>query len=167
VAVHRDINWRHGNYRTRQHMQSMMVKDLVDDNGCWNFDLLKTWLPNNIISKLYALLSPQSDGDWQISMERYDNGKFSIASAYNLLCSLGDYNRGMEWLRIWKLKVPERIRSFILLVRHDQLITNYRKSKMHIGEPWFTHCVDIIEDTLHVLRDCLLAKSVWCNLLNE
>lgn len=44
-------------------MQSMMVKDLVDDNGCWNFDLLKTWLPNNIFSKLYALLSPQSEGD--------------------------------------------------------------------------------------------------------
>jgi hypothetical protein len=73
----------------------------------------------------------------------------------------------MEWLRIWKLKVPERIRSFIWLVRHDRLITNYRKSKMHIVEPWCTHCVDIIEDTLHVLRDCPLAKSVWCNLLNN
>jgi hypothetical protein len=38
---------------------------------------------------------------------------------------------------------------------------------MHIVEPRCTHCVDIIEDTLHVLRDCPLAKSVWCNLLNN
>jgi hypothetical protein len=149
-------------------MQSMMVKDLVDDNGCWKFDLLNTWLPHNIISKLYAILPPPSDGDIDRRVwSGTDNGQFSIASAYNLLCSLGDHNREMGWVRIWKLKVPERIRSFIWLVRHDRLITNYRKSKMHIGEPWCTHCVDIIEDTLHVLRDCPLAKSVWCNLLNN
>jgi ribonuclease HI len=38
---------------------------------------------------------------------------------------------------------------------------------MHIGVPWCSHCVDIVEDTLHVLRDCPLAKSVWCNLLTS
>ncbi|GAU50328.1 hypothetical protein TSUD_290640 [Trifolium subterraneum] len=149
-------------------MQYLMVKDLVDDNGCWNFDLLRTWLPHNIISKMYALLPPQNDGDTDRRVcSGTDNGQFSIASAYKLVCNFSDNSREMEWLRIWKLKVPERITSFIWLVRHDRLLTNYRKSKMHIGEPWCTHCVDIVEDTLHVLRDCPLAKSVWCNLLNN
>ncbi|PNX75969.1 hypothetical protein L195_g031914 [Trifolium pratense] len=38
---------------------------------------------------------------------------------------------------------------------------------MHIGEPWCCHCVDVVENTMHVLSDRPLAKSVWCNLLNN
>ncbi|PNX68268.1 ribonuclease H, partial [Trifolium pratense] len=38
---------------------------------------------------------------------------------------------------------------------------------MHIGAPWCNHCVDIVEDTSHVLHDCPLAKSVWCSLLTN
>ncbi|KAK2382454.1 TMV resistance protein N [Trifolium repens] len=37
---------------------------------------------------------------------------------------------------------------------------------MQLCEPWCNHCMDIVEDTMHVLRDCPLAKGVWCNLLN-
>ncbi|PNX79431.1 hypothetical protein L195_g035417, partial [Trifolium pratense] len=37
---------------------------------------------------------------------------------------------------------------------------------MHIGDPWCNHYVDVVVDTMHMLRDCPLAKSVWCNLVN-
>ncbi|GAU18251.1 hypothetical protein TSUD_175930 [Trifolium subterraneum] len=38
---------------------------------------------------------------------------------------------------------------------------------MQLCEPWCNHCIDIVEDTMHILRDCPLAKGVWCNLLND
>ncbi|PNX83222.1 hypothetical protein L195_g039261 [Trifolium pratense] len=44
-------------------MQFLMVKDLVDINGGWKFDMLETWLHVNIISKMHALLPPYNDSD--------------------------------------------------------------------------------------------------------
>jgi hypothetical protein len=84
-----------------------------------------------------------------------------------MLCRFNDDERHAEWLHISKIKVPEQVRCFVWLIRHDRLITNYRKNKMHIGEPWCSYYVDVVEDTIHVLKDCLLAKSVRCNLLND
>ncbi|KAK2422059.1 Polynucleotidyl transferase, ribonuclease H superfamily protein [Trifolium repens] len=148
-------------------MQQLMVKDLVNDNGFWKLDILSSWLPQNIISKLFAIVPPNNDSEidrraWSGSPD----GNFTIASAYTLLCRFNDEARDAMWLHIWRLKVPERVRSFVWLVRHDRLLTNYRKSKMQLCEPWCNHCMDIVEDTMHVLRDCPLAKGVWCNLLN-
>ncbi|PNY05394.1 ribonuclease H [Trifolium pratense] len=149
-------------------MQSWKVKDLVDDSGVWKLDTLTSWLPHNIISKLFAIVPPNnaSAADmraWRGTMD----GNFSIASAYTMLCNLNDDEWDVVWRRIWRLQVLERVRSFIWLVRHDRLITNYRKSKMHICAPWCKHCVKAIEDTMHVLRDFPLAKVVWCNLMNS
>jgi hypothetical protein len=125
------------------------------------------WLPNNIIVKLHAIMPPANDSiDDMIAWRGTSNVDFSIASAYTLLCRFSDKAWETDWFRIWRLRVPEHIRTFIWLIRHDRLLTNYRKSKMHIGEPWCNHYVDVVKDTLHVLRDCPLAKSVWCNLLN-
>lgn len=36
-----------------------------------------------------------------------------------------------------------------------------RKASMHLGMAYCDHCKDVIEDTLHVLRDFPLAM-VWC-----
>lgn len=36
---------------------------------------------------------------------------------------------------------------------------------MHLGEPYWFHCNDVEETTLHVLRDCPLRMLVWLNLL--
>jgi hypothetical protein len=149
-------------------MRNMSVADLVDNIGCWKIDLLVPWLPASIINRIYAVMPPNSTAaPDQRAWIGNRAANFSIASAYMLSCRFNDDDWNTVWVRIWKLKVPERVRSFIWLVRHDRLITNYPKSKMHIGEPWCRHCVDVVEDTMHVLRDCPLAKSIWCNLLNN
>ncbi|PNY08933.1 ribonuclease H [Trifolium pratense] len=140
----------------------MMVKDLIDVNGGWRFELLLPWLPNNLINKLHAIMPPSNDSnDDKVAWSGTSDGDFSIASAYTLLCQFSDEAWETDWLRIWMLRVPERIKTFIWLIRQDSLLTNYWKNKMHNGEPWCNHCVDVVEDTLHVLRDCPLAKSVW------
>ncbi|KEH29883.1 hypothetical protein MTR_4g054275 [Medicago truncatula] len=42
-------------------------------------------------------------------------------------------------------------------------MTCSRLNRMHIGNPYYHHCGDAIETTLHVLRDCPLAEAVWLN----
>jgi hypothetical protein len=72
-------------------MQQLMVKDLVNDNGFWKLDILSSWLPQNIISKLFAIVPPNNDSEidrraWSGSPD----GNFTIASAYTLLCRFND-----------------------------------------------------------------------------
>ncbi|GAU34558.1 hypothetical protein TSUD_219420 [Trifolium subterraneum] len=142
-------------------MQNWKVKDLVDNNGFWKLDILRTWLPQNITSKLFSIVPPKNNSAPDLrAWSGSTDGNFNIASAYTLLCHFNDEERDEGWLNIWRLQVPERVRSFIWLVRHNRLITNYRKSKMHLCDPWCNHCVDIVEDTIHVLRDCPLAKNL-------
>ena len=128
--------------------------------------MLNSWLHDNIISKLYVVIPPSSGSE----MDRRTwcgsaNGYFAISSASTLLCKFNDDSWDPTWLRIWSLKIPERVWSFIWLVHNDRWITSYHKSQTHIGEPWCHHCVDNVENVLHVLRDFPLAKSVWCNLI--
>jgi hypothetical protein len=70
------------------------------------------------------------------------------------------------WKKIWKLQVPERVRSFIWLLKHGRLLTNYRKSKMGMGSSFCAFCGDVEETELHVLRDCPRCMNVWLNIIH-
>ncbi|MCH85450.1 ribonuclease H protein [Trifolium medium] len=95
-------------------LHNLMVKDLVDTNGEWRTDLLASWLPQTVTAKLYAMLPPHGDGDIDIrAWCGTSDGSFTIASAYNVICKFNDENWEKEWLSIWQLTVPERVRSFI------------------------------------------------------
>ncbi|GAU29740.1 hypothetical protein TSUD_392290 [Trifolium subterraneum] len=90
-------------------MQQWMVNDLVNANGFWKLESLSTWLPQNIISKLFAIVPPNNNSEanrraWSGSSD----GSFTIASSYTLLCHFNDEAWDAMWLHIWRLKVPER-----------------------------------------------------------
>jgi ribonuclease HI len=89
------------------------------------------------------------------------NDGYSVAEMYNLLCNFKNEQVDVIWAKIWKLNVPERVRQFIWIVKHDRLLTNSRKSKMNLGHSMCYYCHDIVETTLHALRDCPLAKRIW------
>ncbi|GAU20250.1 hypothetical protein TSUD_353140 [Trifolium subterraneum] len=77
----------------------MMVKDLIDVNGSWRFDLLLPWLPSNIISKFHAIMPPNRhiNHDTRIGCGT-SNCSFSIGSAYMLLCRFTND----EWETNWR-----------------------------------------------------------------
>jgi len=61
--------------------------------------------------------------------------------------------------------VPERVRYFIWLLNHDRLLTNYNKSRMRLGSAMCSFCGNILENSLHVLRDCPLVMPIWLNVV--
>jgi hypothetical protein len=73
----------------------------------------------------------------------------------------------LVWLQIWRLKVPERVKSFVWLVKHDRLLTNDRKHIMGLGSDRCEFCRDTVETTLHVLRDCKLVRTLWISLVDS
>jgi hypothetical protein len=66
-----------------------------------------------------------------------------------------------DWGKIWKLHVPERVKSFIWRVKWERLLTNSLKQRMGLTSAECSFCGIANETILHALRDCSLVHQVW------
>ncbi|KAK2435125.1 hypothetical protein QL285_020204 [Trifolium repens] len=126
-----------------------------------------TWVTLHIKAKIAALLPPGSNmGDDQQVCKENAMGIFSISEMYHALCDFDMNSTASVWHHIWRLKVPGRVRAFILLVNHDRLLTNDRKNRMGLSTDMCDYCRNSKETTLHALRDCVLVRPVWLSLVD-
>ncbi|XVF81675.1 hypothetical protein PTKIN_Ptkin15bG0174300 [Pterospermum kingtungense] len=132
----------------------------------WNWDMLNGLLPGFIEDKLAAVVlnedSSLVDGlDWGVSK----NGLFSIRSAYDLSFGTGNEEDTL-WNVIWKLDVPNRIRCFLWLVKHQRLMCNAeRLGRGFTNDGCCALCHGSLENVQHVVRHCPEISSIWTMLL--
>ncbi|KAF7834649.1 non-LTR retroelement reverse transcriptase-like [Senna tora] len=146
---------------------SAKVSEYVTPSGEWNWNQFQFLIPDHARLKIAAILPP-SDGneqdklDWKFSKD----GGFSVKTAYQSIVGM---NEGVEdnfFRRVWHLKVPQRVKSFIWLCRHNKLLTNFERVKRcMIDSSICTRCNSGSEDSLHVLRDCPRVKGIWMHLV--
>ncbi|CAN1825871.1 Putative ribonuclease H protein At1g65750, partial [Linum perenne] len=87
---------------------------------------------------------------------------FTLKSAYEILASTSHHSEQGIWKTIWRWTGPNRIRHFIWLVAHDRILTNAERRRRHLTDiDDCQRCRGGTEDTLHVIRDCKVAKEVW------
>ncbi|GAU10179.1 hypothetical protein TSUD_416550 [Trifolium subterraneum] len=148
--------WIDGDLRLDQHMtipshlHGLKVRDIVDGNGYWNWSLLASWMPEEYQLKIAAIHPPRQENGRDIRVGVGGNSSdFSVASMYSNLCGYQSKDENTVWSRIWKIKCPERIRSFMWMAMHNRLLTNSLKK----------------ETTIHVLRDCPKAVEVWTQVI--
>jgi hypothetical protein len=95
------------------------------DNEGWNWNLLATWVPDHIKVKIVALLLPSNSAGEDVHVCKENViGCFSIAKMYHALCDFDVHTIDPVWHQIWRLNVPERVRAFVWMVKHDRLLTN-------------------------------------------
>jgi hypothetical protein len=119
------------------------------------FDELRTsW--NKILNDSISL-QLNSDSDvvfWSLE----NSGKFSVKSLYNGLTKndSGTYHR-----RIWKGKIPTKIKIFLWLLTNNALLAkdNLRKRNWQ-GGPSCMFC-DCVETADHLFFQCSVAKVIW------
>jgi ribonuclease HI len=147
-------------------MRSMKLVHIVKD-GDWDWNMLNTWVPLYIQQKIGALLPPRDNNgnDNQLCKENA-GGIFSIARMYHALCDYDLNNNDKVWNCIWRLKVPERVRTFVWMVKHGRLLTNERKHRMGLGSEMCDFCRDHKDTTLHALRDCVLVRPLWLSVVD-
>lgn len=61
------------------------------------------------------------------------------------------------WGIAWSWKGPQSVRIFRWLVLHNRLKMKAELTRRHIQ----IVVAILLEDVLHVLRDCMVAKRVW------
>lgn len=97
-------------------------------------------------------------------------GNFSISSNYHMLVGEtdeGDTN-GIVWKKIWRVEVSERVRTFLWLVALGRIATNNHLAKCRVRHD--SNCEDcgvVMEDAIHVLRDCPRATAIWNAILPQ
>ncbi|MBA0628908.1 hypothetical protein Godav_023538, partial [Gossypium davidsonii] len=73
----------------------------------------------------------------------------------------GDWNlKDEKWKSVWKLPGPQRVRFFIWTALQERLLSNVERVRRGLAvDPSCTICGFHLEDILHILRDCAVAKD--------
>ena len=104
---------------------------------------------------------------WPYSRE----GVFSVKSGYHRLMELEDTklngatNDGITspvWKAIWRMNVPNRVKSLVWRAGRNALPTRMNMVRRHIlTNAMCPKCKVQLEETLHALWSCLILQDVW------
>ncbi|MBA0687002.1 hypothetical protein Goari_014565 [Gossypium aridum] len=114
------------------------IKEGIPDfkEGLWNLDLLKVWLPDDIIIRIVSIPSPYA-------FARPDR---------------------IDWFKSGS--GPQRIQMFIWLALKQRLLTQVERVIRGIWEEECCTVYKLAsEDVIHVIRDCSMAKGVWSQII--
>ncbi|KAL4385217.1 hypothetical protein GQ457_15G009690 [Hibiscus cannabinus] len=139
------------------------VVDMVSENGMWDWDKLELMLPKESLEQIAAIPPPRAEfGEDKPTWRWEDKRHFSTRTAYDFLTNDLGICESNVWRKIWRLGVPQRIRTFIWLAFHERLMTNVEGVRRHLSALELCGiCGGDREDVAHVLRDCVVAKGLW------
>lgn len=127
------------------------VRDLVTEAGGWNWELLD-WLLVSAKMKITVVLPPKAkNGDDELVFSTNEEGNFSINRMYKDLDHSDTVVDSKEWSKVWDLKVPERVRYFVWILKHDRLLTNHQISISDFSIDGCRLCGAASETSMHVL----------------
>ncbi|CAN1194012.1 Putative ribonuclease H protein At1g65750 [Linum perenne] len=97
-----------------------------------------------------------------------ENDCFSVKSAYLLIKDIEPNKSEATWNKVWSWEGPAKVKQFMWLVTHGNLMTNEERRRRHIStDATCPECKGGCEDIDHVIRSCSLAQGVWrCMLPN-
>ncbi|PNY10809.1 ribonuclease H, partial [Trifolium pratense] len=116
-------------------LQGKRVCDLVDEEGQWNWNLFDSWMPSIFKQKIAAVLPPN-----------VDNGRDE------------------------RVGVGGNKRDFSVTSMYNNLC-GFNKEDAHymcvmgLSHATCSYCQIVEETTIHVLRDCTLAKEIWLRVV--
>lgn len=149
------------------HMIHAKVADYWDSNMGWDWTTLKPFLTdkacNNLGTKKLSEDDSITDG---ICWGYEESSRFTIKFAYSLFTNQNCTLKDNDWTRIWNLKVPNRICTFIWIVKQSRILTNVERHRRKLIENEICGvCGEGREDIDHVLRKCPKATQIWKKVL--
>jgi hypothetical protein len=117
-------------------------------------DLKRDW--EKILTDIFALNYNHNQDCVSWKLEK--KGIFTVKSTYN---ALTQSETGPSFKKIWKGKVPAKIKIFLWLVANNAILTKDNMKKRNWkGDPECYFCQSE-ESVTHLLFSCPIAKSVW------
>ncbi|OMP13682.1 hypothetical protein COLO4_01156 [Corchorus olitorius] len=142
----------------------LMVKDLITEDGIWDFSHLSFSLPESICQVLRAVpLQLYSRGEDCIVWKGDSSGKFTTKSAYQIAKTNSTID--VPWRWIWKAPTYPKIQCFLWQMAHQKLATNSFLNCIGL-QPLSTCpiCNSQPETVEHLFRLCPAAVALWNQL---
>ncbi|CAA7019711.1 unnamed protein product [Microthlaspi erraticum] len=144
---------------------TLTARDLWSQETGWRFDCIAPYVSETTCLELRAIILDCVTGvKDRLSWSGNADGQFSVRSAFTLLTSDTTPRPDMEafFKRVWRVKVPERVRVFLWLVSHQVIMTNVERKRRHLCDSDVCSvCKGGFETILHVLRDCPSILGIW------
>ena len=152
------------------------VCELIDPNtGSWDSNLVRDlFWPDDTNLILSIPIFEDMEDEWAWHFE--EKGSFTVKSAYRLQRQLEDISnngqvgcqdteKGFNWLSIWKLECPLKIKIFIWRIAHDSLPHRVNLARKGvIQDPICPRCNRYNEDGAHLFLKCKKVKDEWKEL---
>ena len=108
----------------------------------------------------------------QLRWSETPSGNFTVKSAYQLMeKTMREESRGESsssqifrwlWRKVWKLRIPGKIKHFIWRAYHDSLPTSLNLFRQKITpNPLCKICDQEKESTIHAIWQCAMARNTW------
>ncbi|XP_023882197.1 uncharacterized protein LOC111994540 [Quercus suber] len=111
--------------------------------------------------------SPNKDGIYYVKSGYYIT-RLLAKEMNGMEGSLNGQNRGLLWPRLWKLRLPNKIKLFGWRACHNILPTKDNLVRRRVIEDsMYELCYQGSESGLHVLWECGVAKDVWAGSMGR
>ncbi|KAF7843937.1 hypothetical protein G2W53_000842 [Senna tora] len=146
----------------------MILRDFIVEEGVWNLRKLETHLLREIVDIIRNMWDPNVIlGEDKVRWKYSGDGEFSVSSAYKAISKNDEESsRDDVWKRIWNWRGPQRIKTFLWLLKKGKLFTNEqrRKRKFTFGGSC-PRCSFDCESNLHMIRDCKVVLHEWKKII--
>ena len=144
---------------------------ILDTTGTWDTSLINQIFSPGDAQIIIGLVLSSRRGEDKLIWSRERCGKYSVRSAYRLLCDEMYANEPgcsdvgvwkLFWKRVWSVRVPHKVRQFLWRACTESLPTMANMKRRCIAPSAscpFCHLED--EDVRHVLWSCPILSSVW------
>lgn len=137
------------------------LRGMVMPDGGQNLDLFRIWLFDYGIQKIVSIPPHLSLSPDKIIWKCTSLGSFSVRSVYWSLKENFWNSKDPFQKRNWKYQGPQRVKFFLWLASKQKLLTHTECVRRRIGQNSSCPiCGKKKEDTLHIFRDCSVAKEV-------
>lgn len=118
----------------RLSLDSKVVDYWEKDRG-WNWRKMEKVLPDHALRKLagFTLVEDENCED-SICWREEPSGIISISSVYNMIHDNAGTHEDTIWKKIWKIKVPNKMRVFTWLILHKQVMCNEMRKRRGFTE---------------------------------
>ena len=149
----------------------LRVCDLIkEDSRQWDRDKLYALFNRSTCEDILAIPLTQQHAQDSLVWKENKALKFSVQSAYQVALRIlylettkhsSTQTQGATWRRIWKLKVPPKVRMFIQQACTNSLPTRDNLNRRHVSvEAHCEFCCQHPETATHMLWECPFTRNV-------
>lgn len=146
-----------------EQLQHILVHGLLHENQkMWDKEVVSDLFNERDQKLILQIPIPvrNKEDSWYWGLE--DKGDFSVKSCYRKLCGEFACVEKRFWMKLWSLKLPGKILNFLWRASSNVLPTAAALRGRRVEIPdvcqW---CHQEVEDAVHTLFSCSIAKEVW------